>query len=76
MSRDEGRLVIVLEALVNQVARVAWAIEAPQHDPSIYECLPCTKCGSQLVEKNNERCSACLEPKKEYINARDRDSLE
>jgi hypothetical protein len=73
--RDDARLLFVLEALVNQVARVAWALEAQQYNTAVHECEPCVKCGSYLVELHSAKCSACFEPKKEYHNARDREPL-
>jgi hypothetical protein len=63
---DEDRVVVAIMDLMNQVARVAWALETAFLDMShAYEDAPCARCLSQLVPVGADKCPACYEPTKE-----------
>jgi hypothetical protein len=68
---DENRIVAAIMDLTKQVSRVAWAVEVRVRidgNENHYEKDPCPCCGSVLVLRKADACSACLEPKKEKTN--------
>ena len=60
-------LVAVLESLVHQVSRLAWAKEVEIIGGEyVFEEYSCHVCGSELVPVEEDSCCACTTPKKTH----------